>query len=272
MLTTTDVDWVEARTAVAAAATRVAALLRSVTHPDAPALGDWNLTDVAVHLSHTVDALFATTKGGSAIVDDIWNLSILTKAMVKGETTRDLHGLADRIEASAGEFLAFLEDSREHGLRTWIVKGTQVPLSTLVCHVLNELVVHGRDIAIADGVPWPIARSDAALIVCGFLFRSLGALGPAMLVEQEAAGVRACIEVRVRGGCRAYFRFDNGDFSVDETPWKALDCHLLVDPAAFMLVAWGRLNQWGPIARGQLLAWGRKPWLGLKLRALLRNP
>jgi len=37
-------------------------------------------------------------------------------------------------------------------------------------------------------------------------------------------------------------------------------------------VSWGRVSQWPAIGRGQLLAWGRRPWLGLKLRALLRNP
>ena len=42
--------------------------------------------------------------------------------------------------------------------------------------------------------------------------------------------------------------------------------------AAFLLVAWGRISQWGAIPKGQLLAWGRKPWLGVQLRSWLRNP
>ena len=272
MPASTEVDWAEARAAVASTATRVGALLRSVTHPDAPALGQWNVTDVAVHLSHTVDAILAMAKGGGAILEDLWSLSTLTGAMVEGETTRDLLALADRVEATASEFLAYLDTSRDNGLRSWIVKGVDVPLSTLTCHMLNDLTVHGRDVAVADGVPWLIERRHAGLILCGFLFPVLGALGRSMVVQEEAAGMRACMEVRVRGGCRVYLRFDDGDFSVEDEPWKAVDCHLSVDPAAFMLVAWGRVNQWGPISRGQLLAWGRKPWLGLKLRALLRNP
>ena len=272
MLTTTAVDWAEARAAVASAGARVGTLLRSVKHPDVPALGDWDVTDVAVHISHTVDVITAMARGGGSIVDDIWKLRTLTDALVKAESTRDLDLLADRVEASVAGFLTVMGESPDDELRGWVVKGMEVSLSTLTCHLLNELIVHGRDIALADGQPWPIARADAALVVCGFLFRVLGRLGPSMVVAEEAAGLRICMEVRVRGGCRVYVRFDDGDFSLDEKPWKTVDCRLLVDPAAFLLVAWGRIDQWRPIARGQLLAWGRKPWVGLKLRALLRNP
>ena len=272
VLTTTGVDWVEARAAVAMSGGRVADLLRSVTHPDAPALGVWNLTDVAVHLSHSVDVVSAMAKGGGSVLDDLWNLSVLSKGMVKAESTRDLGRLADRVETSVGDLLAYLETAPADERRPWFVKGTELPLWALTCHALNELIVHGRDVALADGQPWPIERRHAALVVCGFLFPVLDALGRTMVAAEEAVGVRACMEVRVRGGCRVYLRFEDGDLSVDERPWKAVDCHLSVDPAAFALVAWGRVSQWGPIGRGQLLAWGRKPWLGLKLRALLRNP
>ena len=44
------------------------------------------------------------------------------------------------------------------------------------------------------------------------------------------------------------------------------------DPAALLMVAWARQSQWHAIARGKLMAWGRKPWLGFRFRSLLRNP
>jgi hypothetical protein len=69
-----------------------------------------------------------------------------------------------------------------------------------------------------------------------------------------------------------FLRFDDGELSIDATSPRRPDCHLSVDPGAFLLVAWGRLEQAPAIARGQLLAWGRRPWLGLKLRQLLRHP
>ena len=67
--------------------------------------------------------------------------------------------------------------------------------------------------------------------------------------------------------------FDDGGMTVEASrPRQKVDCHLSVDPAAFLLVAWGRISQWQAIPKGQLLAWGRRPWLGLQLRGLVRNP
>jgi hypothetical protein len=34
---------------------------------------------------------------------------------------------------------------------------------------------------------------------------------------------------------------------------------------ALLLVVYGRVGLWGQLARGRLLAWGRRPWLGPKL-------
>jgi len=255
------------------AAARVGALLRSVTHPDVPALGTWSVTDVAVHLSHGLDAITAMARGAGGILDDVWALAGLSAALVEGEDERELARLADRIEASAAALLATVAAAGHDDTRAWMVQGITFTLSSLLCHALNELCVHGRDIALADGQHWAIARPDAALIVDGFLVPSLGGLGRAMVDQDRARGVRAAYDIRVRGGGRAVWRFSDGDFSIiPGPPTGPVDCHLSVDPEAFLLVAWGRLGQGGPIAKGQLLAWGRKPWLSLKLRSMLKNP
>jgi hypothetical protein len=51
-----------------------------------------------------------------------------------------------------------------------------------------------------------------------------------------------------------------------------VDCRISADPVAFLLVGYGRVSQWPQIARGKMVAWGRKPWLGVKFRSLLRKP
>jgi hypothetical protein len=171
-------------------------------------------------------------------------------------------------------FLADMENESAiaDSVHSWVVQGTEMPLSVLTCHMLNELTVHGRDIAMGIGVPWPIDKGDAALILQGFVFPSLHALGRAMVVQEKAGDKRARFEVRLRGDGRAWLIFDKGDFSVEGAPQGKVDCKLSVDPEAFLLVAWGRINQWQAIPKGQLLASGRKPWLGLQLRSWLRNP
>lgn len=273
MTVAAEVDRTEARAAVREVAGRVSELLRTARRPSAPALGTWDLTDVAAHLSHALDAIAAMAEGGGGVLEDIWTLSSLTERLVEGESERDLSALADRIEAGAARLNSLMEAGDESSAITWLVQGVELPLPVLTCHALSELVVHGRDIARAEGVPWPILRPQAALILCGFLFPVLGSLGKVMVDQEAAVGVRATYDVRVRGGCRATLRFEDGDLSVAIGAHTGrADCHLSVDPAAFLLVAWGRVDQWRAIAGGQLLAWGHRPWLGLTLRSMLKNP
>jgi uncharacterized protein (TIGR03083 family) len=269
----TTVDWAAARRAVAQAAPRLTAMLRSATKPDAPALGAWDVTEVAAHISHGMDTITAMSRGGGNILEDIAGLEMLTKVMVAGEGRRPLTELADRIDASVAAFLAAMEQEAAAGdtSHSWMVRGTELPLSSLTCHMLNELTVHGRDIAIGLGLPWPIDKAHAALILNGFVYPALHNLGRAMVVQEKAGDKRARFEVRLRGDGRAWASFDNGDFSVEASPQGPVDCHLSVDAEAFLLVAWGRISQWQAIPKGQLLAWGKKPWLGLQLRSWLRN-
>ena len=53
---------------------------------------------------------------------------------------------------------------------------------------------------------------------------------------------------------------------------ESVDCHVSADPVALLLVAYGRRSQWVPILTGRLVAWGRKPWLGVRLVRYLVAP
>jgi uncharacterized protein (TIGR03083 family) len=271
VLGTSQVDPAAAREAVATVAPRVSALLRTVKNARAPALGEWDLTETAVHVSLSAEALCALVQGAGAMLSDLWDLGTLNRTLVEGETTRDLGALADRIDATVARFLTLVGEA-DDGARPWVVEGVEAPLSMLTCQMLNELVVHGWDIARAEGAPWPIERRHAALVLAGFVFPSMAGLGRALVNQEAAAGVRMTYDVRLRGGGRAVLHFDDGDLTVEPEPSGRVDCHLSADPVAFMLVGWGRIGQGPAILKGQLLAWGRKPWLGLKLRSLLRNP
>ena len=266
------VDWVAAQRAVAEAAPRLTSMLRSITRSDAPALGSWDVTQLATHISHGMDTITAMSKGGGNLLADISGLEILTTAMVTGEGRRPLGQLADRIDISVANFLAAMEAAGENSSHSWLVQGTEMPLSTLTCHMLNELTVHGYDIARAVGQPWTIDRGHATLVMTGFVIPGLHTLRRQLVVQERAGDKRARFEIHMRGDGRFCMRFHDGEFSAEPTPQGPVDCHLSVDPEAFLLVAWGRISQWQAIPKGQLLAWGRKPWLGLQMRSWLRNP
>ena len=282
-------DWARVQDALRSEVERVTALLRTVADPTAPAVGRWNLGDVAMHLSQawlaiprmasdelsgSLEAIPGFEARGVSFLSDLRELGDATVSGVDADPERDLRVLAGRIGERAEAFFAAVGEASPSELRPWLVEGVKVPLSTLACHLLNETVVHGYDIARADGQAWPIDRSRAALVVEGFLFPVMQALDPHALVDdQAAAGRQVAYELRLRGAGRHVFAFADGVLTLDgPEPPHRIDCRLSVDPAALLLVAWGRVSQWSAIARGQMLAWGRKPWLGPKLRTLMRNP
>lgn len=285
----TVIDWIEARDALVEQVGRVTALLRSVRHPEARAVGRWSLSDVAMHLSQAwvlvpslaaddlsdVHRLLPHLEGqaGASLIKDMWDLGDVTITGVDTDPERDLHVLADRIDARAGAFIDTLDAESIGRSHAWVVEGVTVGLPMLVCHLLNETIVHGQDIARADGRRWPIPRAHAVLVVEGFLVPAVSALGPRTMVDQAAAkGLRATYEIHVRGGGRHWFAFDDGALAISRPGPGRVDCHISADPATLLLVAWDRSSQWPAIARGQLVAWGRKPWLGPRFRTLMRSP
>lgn len=269
--------WDDTRTAVGKEAARLSALLRTASHPDAIALGQWSVAELATHVAQALETITRFVKNPSpALVADIWSLGDKTMSMVAEDPVRDLKALADRIDAGAAALLEAVGPECVDATRPWIIGGTETRPSHLTCHALNELVVHAYDIAKAEGQAWKVDQAHAAMIIAGFLIPVLQKLPPAAMVdEKKAAGVKATYEVRLRGTkppARVILRIAGGAMSVEDVAGQRIDCHTSADPAALLLVIWGRKSQWPAIAKGQLTAWGRKPWLGFKLKPMLRNP
>lgn len=286
---TMKVDWERGQDALRDEVRRVTTLLRSIRDPGVHAVGQWNLGELAMHLTqawmvvpglarrdlspfHQVVPSLAGVAGDS-LIRDMWDLADVTTLGVKSDPERDPGVLAERIEAQAEKYFSECVGADPDAPRPWLVKGVTVPQSTLTYHLLNETVTHGYDIARAAGRRWRIEPAHARLVLLSFIFPVIDALPPHTFVDQEkAAGLLACYELRIRGGGRFHFLFDDGGLRIEEPSSRRVDCHVSAEPVAFLMVLWARQSQWTAIAKGQLLAWGRKPWLGPRLRALLRNP
>jgi hypothetical protein len=208
-------------------------------------------------------------------VQDIADLGEATTRMVRADPERDLNVLADRIETYAQRYFADCAGRSADEPRPWIIQGVTLPLSAFTGHLLNETVVHGYDIACAAGRPWRINPAHAVLVLDRFFLPLLQSADPRKLVNANtAAGVHATFDVRIRGWSRfhLHFVFDHGALRIETPSARRVDCHLSADPVAFLLVFWNRQSQWSAIAKGQLMAWGRKPWLAPRFRSFLANP
>ncbi|HKS52469.1 MAG TPA: maleylpyruvate isomerase N-terminal domain-containing protein [Pseudonocardiaceae bacterium] len=269
----TQTSWQQGQDALREEVRRVTTLLRSIDDPLPGAVGQWNLGEVAMHLSQAWAGLGTLASvAGDSLVQSIGELGEATVRSVNSDPERDLRVLADRIEAQAHEYLSACVEADPQAPRPWLVRGVTVPRSMFTYHLLNETVMHGYDIAHAAGRRWRIDHGHAAMVVEKFLIPVVRALGSAMVNTDVAAGVRATYDIRIRGGDRFHFIFNDGALSVEDAAPRRVDCHISADPVAFLMVAWNRQSQWTAIAVGKLLAWGRKPWLGPKFRALMRNP
>lgn len=83
--------------------------------------------------------------------------------------------------------------------------------------------------------------------------------------------MRASYEVRLHGGYRFGLTVHDGRLLPGE-PDGPVDCRIGADPAALLLLLWGRAPLTAAVARGRMVAWGRRPWLAPRLPAMLRNP
>jgi hypothetical protein len=282
------VDWQQSQDALRDEVARVTALLRSLQDPGIPAVGQWNVGELAMHLSQVWIAVPGLARrdlsrlyevipsvadvAGDSLMQDMCELDDLTVLGVKSDSQRDPAVLADRIEQRAQEYFAECAGHSPDELRPWFVEGSTLPLSAMTGHLLNETVMHGYDIARATGHKWRIEPAHAAMVVRQFFVPVLRTLDPRVFVNGEkAAGLRATYDVRLRGHDRLHFIFDDGSLRVEEATSRPVDCHISADPAAFVMVFWTRQSQWSAIAQGKLMAWGRKPWLGPRFRPLLRS-
>jgi uncharacterized protein (TIGR03083 family) len=265
----------DARVALQSVAGQLSALVRSATDPDARAMGVWSVAELATHITQVVDVIpdLATGVMATSPLAEFRELGHYTKGLVEEEAERDLHKLADRIDTNVRQFMEATASMTGNEARPWLVQGLTTDVLTFHCHLLNEMLVHGHDIARASGQRWTIDRAHAALALQGFIVPALEMLDPRTIVNQDkAARLKACYDVRLRGAGNVYLVFDEGTLTPEAPSPRRVHCHISAHPGELLLVMWKRKSQWGPIARFKLTAWGLKPWLAFRLVNLIETP
>jgi hypothetical protein len=250
-----------ARAALREVVPRLVTLVRSVPDTDAASVGTWTVGDVAAHLSHVfrfdIDAI-AGKPVPEAIVTTA-GMAAMNAKMLAEDGERDPAVLADRIGTLANEFDDVTSRARAATV-DWL-QGALLPPSAVACHLLEECLVHGHDIARVTGHPWPIRRHEALLAVEGAAFPLIAALPRTAFLDQEKAGsFRARLELRLRGGGRTLLVFDDGSLTLNAAGARDVDAHISADPLALMLVFIGRRGIGKPFVGGKLAVWGRRPW------------
>ncbi len=275
-----DIDGRAARDALIAAAERTALLCASIDDTGTPVPGlEWSVGEVGAHLGGFCLPAFNDAVHGR---EGRWDPFIPRvegfRERLAGANERTLAGAPAYSPADLGRLIrngarALVSSVEGHDgdetVRTpWYGEDATLDLTSALCVVLGELLVHGRDIALALGRRWRTDPADARLVVGGVFT----AMIPRIVDPRRAHGVHATFDVAAWGGPRFVNRIDGGVAAAEPYTGQAVDCHLLGDAVELLLVGYGRRSQWTSIARGRLQAWGRRPWLGLRWKGLYLDP
>jgi uncharacterized protein (TIGR03083 family) len=268
----------EARKALSRAADRWADLLRSLPDTRAAIPGSsWTVGDAAAHvvMELRTEALVAAgeavswAEGVTSAPGTPRGAGELNARAVTAEAERRPQALADMLAKAVGDFLAASAKlSPDHPMPSQYFQGEMaLDLAGVTGAELGEVLVHGHDIAKATGCPWPVAADDARLAL-----RAALRLTSAYVNPDTARGHSGGYDLRIRGGPRVVIRFTDGRASLEQPGGVPVDCHILAAPVALLFVLYGRTSQWGPIAKGELLTWGRRPWRALSFKQLFLDP
>lgn len=240
----------------------LAAVMRQVTDPAAPAVGTWAIAETAAHVSRSADHFMPAARGeaGPERLDEV---DAANAQALSDDPERDLRTLADRLEC--GE-RALVDHARQTDGDPLVrpFAGVEVPLSTLLGVELGELLVHGFDIAKAAGLPWHVDPQAALMTVQTYI-----PLLPYMLDTSRTGGVRLSLQIRVRGLTPVVVKISDDRLTLHEGHDGPVDAHVVAAPSDYLLLTWNRIPAWRSLVTGKLFVWGRRPWRATELAKLL---
>jgi uncharacterized protein (TIGR03083 family) len=247
---------------------RVVALLRSDVDPELKVSEDWTVRDVATHLVTGLEFCRPMAAGEPSPLAEVADVAANNASMIAEALPEpDLRVIADRVEKAWAALREAVVSQPADAMVTWHA-GERLPMSALVGMMIGESEVHGYDVARAAGIPWLISAETAAI--------TLGCLAPALplFLDTEAVGDFAGrFELRVRTRPeRAYLAIADHELTVEAEPGGRVDCHISARGHELMLALYGRIGPITPALQGRMVAYGRRPWWGLRLPGFFRAP
>jgi uncharacterized protein (TIGR03083 family) len=223
--------------------------------------------DAAAHLAGSNHRVTALAGGAASTVPtvDKQYLDARARQLIAENPETDGKKLADQIREGLERVMAVTATAAGdqpiayHG-------GLQLNLAELLSLYLGEYLLHGYDVAVAVGRPWPIDPGYAALGVAGYRACYSGIFNPAV-----AAGLEATYRLDTAGTSPFFVRISNATYQEPSAP-RTVDCVISADPVTALLVMSGRLSQWAAIALGRLTFSGDRREIGPRFSELFVFP
>lgn len=258
--------------AVRATAEEIAAVLRGVADTSVPVPGSqWTVGEAAAHLAQANELMAELAAGRERRYGDgtPQSLAAANEQALAGFEERAAEPLAGMIVAHADACLTAVERSAADGTAAGDVVTPLGPMSraVLASYLLTHMLGHGYDLARALRRRHMVDRERVELSL-PFLMTAMPRVTDAAATAQLSAGYT----IRLWSGSRFGVTFTDGAVTVTSRPPVRPDCTILIEPVTFFLMALGRTDPYGAMARGRVLAWGRRPWLAPRFPGLFKAP
>ncbi|MEV4399560.1 maleylpyruvate isomerase N-terminal domain-containing protein [Nonomuraea sp. NPDC049607] len=267
--------WASVRGSLKTTADRFAKLI-SIVDPQAMATREWTVAETAAHVTAIASLYTSVVRGDVAspfpelaeaiLQANVDTVSALNELAFGHFAERDPLVLAERLRADVREILSAGAEVDPATPVPWL-GDARVPVAGVLAHLLNELLLHGWDVARATRTPWSVPARDAGLFFDLFLIGMIrNDYGRLMDTGSPAPPRRITVGFHSAHTAPAALVLDRGRVSVAEAGAR-VDAHVGFDPAALNLLLFGRMSRTRAALTGKAAVWGRRPWL---LPAFLR--
>lgn len=235
--------------------------------PIAPvADSDWTVREVGVHLLSVLSRYTdRDLRGRDGLADDAPGVTALNRMQMR--TYGDLSSveLVEVIGSRIDCVRTRLPATQDLAERFPFHCDVTLDAAGFLGNLISEFLVHGRDVARANGEGFDIDRRDAVLIL-----NCLVQL-PAGFMRADAHPVK--LGLRIRGAIPWVIDMRPGTAeSRPMHPRETTDVVLRGSPAAMVLALHGRYSAVEALYRGLLPTGGRKPWRALHVPANIDSP
>ncbi|GAB7106985.1 hypothetical protein JCM4814A_52990 [Streptomyces phaeofaciens JCM 4814] len=251
----------------------IATLLNSASDTTVPVPdSEWTVGEAAAHLALANELMADLAAGHERPYGDgtPQSLAAANEQSLATFGERGAQPLASMITEQADAFLDATErvaaDESADG-PTLVTPLGPMDRHVLASYLLTHMLGHGFDLARALKRPHMIDRDRVGLCM-PFMLSAM----PRVVDTAAIADLAVHYAIRLRGGTAFGVSLGDGAVHVSPTPMERPDCTILIEPVTFLLIALGRRNPWRAIGQGQVLAWGRKPWLAPRFPTLFTAP
>jgi uncharacterized protein (TIGR03083 family) len=262
---------------------RVTRLLNTAARLDDPVPQlDWSIRQLAAHMCVVYQSFASTVRGEfpmGALDGVVGPHGTMPEMLARANAFAvqlvdfpDASAAAETIGARATEWLEVLDgdpDPLEACPTPWYGPKTTRTIGTLAALAVSETLVHGQDMARAIGAKMQPSASSAAAVAPTVMSEML----PLLLDTERADGFDGSFEIRVRGGVPFVLHIADGKaWSTPAGEGEKADCIVSLEPRAALMMGFGRQSVGRSVLTGGSFAFGRKPWLGMKMLDFFLTP